>query len=211
MSKLSEKNTKTLPKFDPAPSAEFACDVLHDLQIDGILIGRLAVWMYLSDTSDHAYTKDFDVAVNKENRLKIAKYFAVKGYAVHELAIGGFNVKIAEKNVNVDFIDRCSEQEGNLSDLFRDAVSQAYETVRIEAREIKIVPVEHLIAMKLATTEKKDEEDAKKLLKEDKTDISRLRMITRRFLGVVGVVNLERVLREIGHKEAVQRKEYRNS
>lgn len=211
MSKIAENNMKTLPKFDPVPSAKFVCEVLSELKIDGILIGSLAVWMYLSDTSDHAYTKDFDVAVSKENRLEIAKYLTGKGYDIRELIIGGFNVKISESNVNVDFIDRYSEEVGNLSDLFRDAILQSRETVRIEEAELKIVSVEHLVAMKLATTEKKDEEDAKKLLKENKTDINKLRTITRRFLGTVGIVSLERVLHEIGHKEARQIKKYRDS
>lgn len=211
MSKIAGNNAKILPKFDPVPSAKFACEVLSDLKIDGILIGRLAVWMYLPDTSEHAYTKDFDVAVSKANRLEIAKYLTGRGYEVRELMIGGLNVRIAEKDVNVDFIDRYSEEAGNLSDLFGDAISQAHETVRIEETELKIVSAEHLIAMKLATTEKKDEDDAKRLLKEDKTDISRLRRIIRRFLGNLGIVSLERVLREIGHKEARQRKKYRDS
>lgn len=211
MSKRTGKNAKTLPKFDPIPSAKFACEVLRELKIDGILIGRLAVWIYLPDTSDHAYTKDFDVAVSKENRLEIAKYLTRKGYEFQELMIGGFNVKIDGKNVNVDFIDRCSQEMGNLSDLFEDAVSQAHETVCIEDTELKIVSAEHLVAMKLATTEKKDEEDAKKLLKENKTDISKLRMITRRFLGNVGIVCLERILQEIGHQEARQKRKYKNS
>ncbi len=211
MSEIIRNNTKTLPKFDPVPSAKFACEVLSELKIDGILIGRLAVWMYLPDTSDHAYTKDFDVAVSKESRLEIAKYLTRKGYEVQELMIGGFNVKIDEENVNVDFTDRCSEEMGNLSDLFGDAVFQAHETVRIEDTELKIVSAEHLVAMKLATTEKKDEEDAKKLLKDNKADISKLRMITRRFLGNVGVVCLERILQEIGHKEAHQRRKYKDS
>lgn len=113
--------------------------------------------------------------------------------------------------MNVDFIDRYSEETGNLSDLFGDAISQARETIRIEETELKIVSVEHLIAMKLATTERKDENNAKRLLKEDKADISRLRGITRRFLGNLGIVSLERVLREIGHKEARQRKKYGDS
>jgi len=211
MSKTAGNNSKTLPKFDPVPSAKFACEVLNELKIDGILIGRLAVWMYLPDTSEHAYTKDFDVAVSKKNRLEIAKYLTNRGYEVRELTIGGFNARISEKDVNVDFIDRYSEEVGNLSDLFGDAISQANETVRIEDTELKIVSVEHLIAMKLATTEKKDEDDAKRLLKEDRTDIGRLRKITRQFLGNFGIVSLERVLLEIGHKEARQRKKYGDS
>lgn len=100
---------KELPVFDPKNSGKFASEVLNTLKIDGILIGRLAVWAYLPTNSDkQAYTKDLDIAVSKASIFTIRKYLEEKSYKIRDLSIGGVNVKIDEKNVNVDFIDRSS-------------------------------------------------------------------------------------------------------
>lgn len=211
MSKIKNNNQLTLPKFDPAPSAKFAYNVLEDLGINGVLIGRLAVWTWLTDPSDHTYTKDFDLAIEKDNRLNVAKYLSDKNYKINELVIGGFNVKIPDESVNVDFIDRYSEEEGDFSDLFQDAIMKSDEKVNIEGLEFKVVSIEHLIAMKIATMEKKDEEDAKKLLQSDKADIERIRIIIKKFLGPVAKIRLEQILREIGHRSAHKRRKYKNS
>lgn len=210
MSKIDNKNQLTLPKFDPAPSAKFAHNILESVGINGILIGRLAVWTWLTDSSDHTFTKDFDLAIEKDNRLKVAKYLNDKNYKISELVIGGFNVKIPEENINVDFIDRYSEEEGDFSDLFQDAIINTNATVNIEGLEFKVVSIEHLIAMKIATMEKKDEEDAKNLLQSEKPDIEGLRTIVQRFLGPVAKIRLEQILREIGHGSARQRRKYKS-
>ncbi len=210
MSKIKNNNQLTLPKFDPVPSAEFAHNVLGDLGINGVLIGRLAVWTWLPDPSDHTYTKDFDLAIEKGNRLNVAKYLSDKNYNISELVIGGFNVNIPDENINVDFIDRYSEEEGDFSDLFQDAITKSNETVNIEGIEFKVVSIDHLAAMKIATMEKKDEEDAKNLLQSEKPDIERLRIIVKKFLGPVAKIRLEQILREIGHRSAQQRRKYKS-
>ena len=86
MSKIKHNNQLTLPKFDPAPSAKFAYNVLEALGINGVLIGRLAVWTWLTDSSDHIFTKDFDLAIEKKNRLNVAKYLSDKNYKISEQA-----------------------------------------------------------------------------------------------------------------------------
>ncbi|MFH0924950.1 MAG: hypothetical protein V1872_04845 [bacterium] len=45
-------------KFDQEPSGRFALQVLKELEIKGILIGRLAVWV--DEPSEHVYTKELD-------------------------------------------------------------------------------------------------------------------------------------------------------
>ena len=47
----------SLGVFDPSPSGRFAARALAESGVEGALIGRLAVWAWLSDPSDHAYTK----------------------------------------------------------------------------------------------------------------------------------------------------------
>ena len=201
-------NLKVL-QFNPEPSAIFTREVLDELQIKAILIGRLAVWAWLPDPGKHGYTKDFDLAIHKKDRTRIAQYLNQKNYKLYDLSIGGINVSVPEKNINVDFIDRCSLLEGDLSPLFENAIKHADQQVKIEDRlEFKIANLEHLIAMKIATMEQKDEDDAKNLLRIDTIKIDQLRELIERFLGIGARIKLERLLRDDAHPRAIPRRQY---
>jgi hypothetical protein len=209
---MSHKNRKNngleLPTFDPKESAVFAAKVLSDLKIKCVLIGRLAVWYWLPDPAAHAYTKDLDTAIKKADRQKIIKYLGnLKYYNIRELMIGGINIHSETDNINVDFIDRYSVDEGDLSQLFEEAIDSATETINIGETELYVISPEHLIAMKISTFERKDEDDVKNLLEYDFVDIKKLREIVDKNIAPIRV-KLEQILREVGHPMAHRRKKY---
>ena len=208
---MSEKHRKNngleLPIFDPKESAVFATKILSDLKIKCVLIGRLAVWYWLPDPAGHAYTKDLDIAIKKSDRLIVIKHLGNLKYNIRELMIGGINVHSETDNINVDFIDRCSVDEGDLSKLFEEAIDSATEEINIGGTGLYVISVEHLIAMKISTFEQKDEDDVKNLLEYDFVDIEKLRGIVDRNIAPTRV-KLEQMLREVGHPMAHRRKKY---
>lgn len=202
-----------LPFFDPKPSGRFAADLLEKTGHNGILIGRLAVWSFLKDTSEHSYTKDLDMAVSGQACLEIRNYLKDKNVMVRNLLIGGINVTDSDDNINIDFIDRSSEEWGNYSSLFDEAVNEAVRsnrTIRLDdTKTLYLVSLEYLIIMKLLTMEKKDEEDAKLLLQSADPDINGIRSVisnhsdplVRTRLEIIRT-RLEIMLRDMNHKES---------
>lgn len=62
---------------------------------------------------------------------------------------------------------------------------------------------EHLVCMKLGAGTDEDERDAVRLIaKVEDVDVSRVRALTRRFLGASAIGWLEECLRRAGHPEA---------
>ena len=110
-------------------------------------------------------------------------------------------------NINVDFIDRYSVEEGDLSKLFEEAIDLATEKIKIGETELYVISAEHLIAMKISTFERKDEDDARNLLEYDFVDIKKLREIVDRTIAPIRV-KLEKMLREVGHPMAHRMKKY---
>lgn len=180
---------------------------MSDLKIKCVLIGRLAVWYWLPDPAGHAYTKDLDTAIKKADRQKVVRHLVNLKYDIRELMIGGINVHIETDNINVDFIDRYSVDEGDLSKLFEEAIDSATEKTSIGGAELYVISPEHLIAMKISTFERKDEDDVKNLLEYDFIDIEKLRGIVDRNIAPTRV-RLEQILREVGHPMAHRRKKY---
>ncbi len=214
----SEKRTENyiLPVFDPRPSALFAAELLEATGQKGILIGRLALWTFLKDAADHGYTKDLDIAVSEQSCLEIRNYLKDKDVSIRNLLIGGINVKSRADNdidINIDFIDRSSQEWGNYGSLFREAIAEAVSnnrSVRLDdENSLYVVSLEYLILMKLLTMEKKDEEDAKLLLRSTEPDINRIRDIiskhpdtsVRTRLEIIRT-RLEIILRDMNHKES---------
>ncbi|MBI5509710.1 MAG: hypothetical protein HY903_13230 [Deltaproteobacteria bacterium] len=112
--------------------------------------------------------------------------------------------------INVDFIT-CNGELGTLSPLFEDAIQAAQrsrKSLTIGGKKLPLVPAEHLVAMKIATMERKDQEDAERLLEVAKVDIPKLRALVERFLAPLGPARLEVILREIGHPAARPRRKY---
>lgn len=204
-----KKNNRKIPVFDPNPSGEFAYRILKEAQAKGILIGRIAVWAWLPDSGEHAYTKDLDIAVSRKDLHRIRSAASDKRAKIAELPIGGINISIPDK-INVDFIER-SDKSGDLSPLFEQAIDESIKAgnaVEIGGKKLPLVSVEFLVAMKIATMEKKDEEDAERLLKFAEVDIKKLRDIVFDHLRPLGPARLENILRETGHPESRSKGKY---
>lgn len=199
---------RRVPAFDPAPSARFAARALAGAHVAGALIGRLAVWAWLSDWSEHELTKDADFAVTRAGLLALRDWLRQQGLALRELPIGGVNVHDPAAAINVDFIERT--RDGDLSPLFADAIEAAAGAglvADIGGVSLPLVPAEHLAAMKLGTGRpEKDDRDVKRLLRGvPGLDVTRLRDLVARFLGPLGTNRLEEILSEIGHPAAKRR------
>lgn len=212
MSKRNNNHIKIdIPIFDPGPSSRFASHILEETKIQGVLIGRFAVWAWVSDPGRQEFTKDIDIAIKRKDVTKLMIYLNEKKYKVQELSIGGINITDIEKNIKVDFIYRYSKEWGDLSPLFEEAVTKSIE-INNEAviceKTFLLVPIDYLIAMKIGTMERKDEDDAKRLLEYIDIDIDSLRILVEKFLGPMGIVKLENLLREIGHSNARSRGKY---
>jgi hypothetical protein len=204
-----------LPTFDPAPSGRFAHQALAGANVHGALAGRLAVWAWIADESEHEITKDVDVAMPRQHLPQLVDWLERAGHSVRTLAIGGVNVRaeIEGHRVNVDFIDRSDPEWGDLSALFTDAVEEALDAgleVDFGGVRLPVVPAEHLVAMKLATAEPRDERDAERLLSANVVDTERLRGLIGRLLGVGTSIRLETLLRRLGHPAARPRGPYKD-
>ena len=200
-----------IPVFDPGPSSRFASHVLEKTEIKGVLIGRFAVWAWVADPGKQELTKDIDFAIKRKDITKLMAYLNENNYKVQDLPIGGINITDIEKNIKVDFIYRYSKEWGDLSPLFEEAVTKAIEMnneVVISEKTFLLVPVDYLITMKIGTLERKDEDDAKRLLEDIDFDIDALRILVEKFLGPMGIAKLEKLLRETGHPKARMRGKY---
>jgi len=197
-----------LPKFDPQPSGELSEKILKETNVKGVLIGRLAVWAWVEDAAKHGFTKDIDIAITQQDQKNLVSYLVDRGFKVRELSIGGFN--ISDDQIQIDFIHRNSKEWGDLSSLFEEAIEQSTDIkVAIGHAELLLIPVEYLIAMKIGTTETKDENDARLLIESvDSVKIKELRKIVHAHLGPMGKSKLENLLREVGHADAISRKIY---
>lgn len=204
-------------RFDDRASLAFGAEVLGRLRIRGAVIGRLAVWAWVSDMSEHEMTKDVDFAVTVGDSSIIAQALHEMGRQTAQLEIGGVNVEVGERGVNVDFIHRLSEIWGDLSGLYLEAIAAAEEEGVFLVDEdgtplvpIPVVPPEHLVAMKIATGEDKDRRDAYRLIAfgTDEVDVEAVRELLRRHGGASDLARFEQVLRDAGHPGAHIRGRY---
>ena len=210
--KFDNKNLE-LPKFDPSPSGKFACSVLREVGVRGTLIGRLAIWAWVEDSSRHNFTKDLDIAISRRDERKLLAYLSdYKDLRVRQLSIGGFNISDEANNIKVDFIHRLSLEWGDLSHLYEEAIREAAKldhVVTIGGSPLLLVPVEYLLTMKLATAERKDEDDVKSLLENvESLEVDKVRDLVCRHIGPLWKAKFENLLREAGHPKAVMRKNY---
>jgi hypothetical protein len=185
--------------FDPVPSTSFGVEILNRSKAPRALIGRVAMWYWLDDEADHEFTKDVDFAVPQASVPSILSALRETGAEVSQLTIGGINARIAKRGIRADFIDRSSEEWGNLQPLYLDAI-RAAETQDDVFAGAPVAPPEHLVAMKLAAGTDKDERDAIRLLAKVKDlDIDAIRDLIRKFLGPGLLGRFEECLRRAGH------------
>jgi len=185
---------KQFQVFDPNPSIKFALDLFLKAGISQFaLIGRLAMWVYLEDESQHEYTKDVDIAVFFRETAKIEAEISKQGLNYNHLHIGGIGLR--EEGVTIDFIDR---RLHGIDRLFRVAIEEASCEVNVGENSIPVVSLEHLIAMKIVSGEPKDDKDLKKLLSIDKADYKKTRRIVEKYLGPITAERLDVFAREAG-------------
>ena len=188
--------------FDPLPSTTFGVKILSRSKAPGALIGRVAMWYWLDDEADHELTKDVDFAVPQASMPSILDALRETEAEVSQLVIGGINARIARHGILADFIDRSSEEWGNLQPLYLDAI-RAAEAQDDVYEGAPVAPPEHLVAMKLAAGTDKDERDAIRLLAKVKDlDVDRIRDLIRKFLGPGLLGRFEECLRRAGHPQA---------
>jgi hypothetical protein len=189
---------KIVGSFDPGPSARFADRVLKATRTKAALIGRLAVWAWLPDESEHEFTKNLDLAVNRVDLTAIRAWLAKEGVTTREVPVGGVAVDIPDSNINVEFIDRTRPHYGDLGAFFAEAVKVAHEggeTVKVGPATFYVAPPAYLIAMKLATGKIGDERDVVRLLEACELDGGELRALVLRHLGAAGVGRLDVLMR----------------
>jgi len=196
----------SLPTFDPNPSAVFGCDLLESEGVVFALIGRIAMWTMLPEEQQE-FTKDVDFAVPLQSYAQIRAALARRSIVAQELPIGGLAVR--EDNIRVDFIDR---RDGGLNGLFEDAIEDARRTgnsTQVEGRRIPVVSPEYLVALKVVAAERKDQQDAVRLLKAlSALDLRGTREIVFRHGGPGSANLLDALARQAGRPDA--RPEYRN-
>ena len=185
--------------FDPAPSAIFGVEILNRSKVPRALIGRVAMWYWLDDEADHEFTKGVDFAVPQASMPSSLDALRETEAEVSQLVIGGINARISQRGILADFIDRSSEEWGNLQPLYLDAI-RAAEAQDDVYEGAPVAPPEHLVAMKLAAGTDKDERDAIRLLAKVKDlDVGRTRDLIRKFLGPGLLGRFEECLRRAGH------------
>jgi hypothetical protein len=166
-------------------------------------------------------TKNVDYAVSPEHIRTIAAAAGARGCVTTDLDIGGINVELEALGINVDFIHRDSRILGDLSGLFQSAIDAAHaaETFLAEGEgddavavsAVPLVPLGHLVAMKMATGEPRDEKDAQRLMAfgTEEVDVECVRALLRLHGGPSAIARFEQVLRDVGHPDAYVRGRYK--
>ena len=187
-------NNKEFQVFDPNPSIRFALKFFLKAGISRFaLIGKLAMWVYIEDESQHTYTKDVDFAVFSSEIVKIEEEASKQGLNYKQLHIGGIGIR--EKGLNIDFIDR---RLHGVDQLFVEAIENASGEVHVDENPIPVVTVEHLIAMKIVSGEPKDDKDIITLLAVKEVNYEKARNIVEKYLGSITAERLDVFAREVG-------------
>jgi predicted nucleotidyltransferase len=190
---MNTKN-KEFQIFDPNPSIRFALEFFLTAGISRFaLIGKLAMWIYLEDESQHEYTRDVDFAVFFREIIKIEDEASKQGLNYEQLHIGGIGIR--EKGLNIDFIDW---RLHGVDQLFTEAIENASGEVYVDGDPIPVVSLEHLIAMKIVSGEPKDDKDLKTLLALKEVNYEKARSIVEKYLGSIIAERLDVFAREVG-------------
>jgi len=202
-----------LPAFSPRNSGDFAGRVLAETGVQGVLIGRLAVWAWISE-DQHKFTKDVDLAVLPQELPLLCNWLRTHGIATRELPIGGVGVRLPSPSdpdddasaIRVDFIDRTNPEWGDFGDLVAEAVADAREraqTVRVGHARFLVVSPTWLVVLKLLAGRGKDDDDVRDLLQAGQVDADFIRECMRRHRNLAILRSrFEEELRRSGHPAA---------
>ena len=191
--------------FDPGPSVEAAAAALELLGANFALIGGLA----LDAWGIPRATKDVDFAVPVGVAERAAETLRTPTTEIRPLRIGGVGLRDRDRGLRVDLVDR----RFHFSPLFHDAIHEARASgrrARVGAREVYLVSLEFLLAMKLVSGEPKDEIDARRLLQREELRYADARAVVERHLGPASANRLDALAREAGRPEVARPRLYRN-
>jgi hypothetical protein len=194
-----------LEAFDPGPSIAVAVEALASIGADYAMIGGLA----LDAWGISRATKDVDFAVHIGVAEKLSPYFLAAGAEVRPLRIGGLGVRIEKPSIRIDLIDR----RFYFAPLFVEAIKEASQSKRVvqsAEREVPLVSLEYLLAMKLVSGEPKDDIDARRILALEALNYQKAKAIIEQHLGNATANRLDTWAREVGRPE-VTRRPYRDS
>ena len=175
--------------------------MLSKAKVRFAIVGGIALWHYLP-ASLQRFTRDVDFAIPYGKRKALAATIVASGYRPRLLSIGGLAIR--QGGLSIDFVDRHPE----LSALFEDAIDAAYRRgpkLRIGGQKAPVVPKNYLVALKLASGERRDERDVQALLFTVTTpQYYKLRSFIRRLLGPDGALRLDALARRIQHPAVPQ-------
>lgn len=195
----------SISPFDPSASVRAAVAALSATGAPFALIGGLA----LEAWGIARATKDADFAVPVGCAEKAADELAAENVERRRLRIGGVAVRDDARNLRIDFIDR----RVHLAELFRQAIEEASAARRVTAvreLEVPLVSLEHLLAMKMASGEPKDDADVRRILRLEELDYGKARTIVDEHLGFATANRLDTMARDAGRPEVPARRLYKN-
>jgi hypothetical protein len=191
--------------FDPGPSVRAASTALDQQGAEFALIGGLA----LDAWGIPRATKDVDFAVLVGVAEKAAESLRGPATEVRPLRIGGVGVRDAQRGLRIDLVDRRFHFAGLSRDAIREA-RQSGRMARVGEREVSLVSLEYLVAMKLVSGEPKDEIDVRRLLQRQELRYQDARAIVEQHLGAASANRLDALAREAGRPEVARARLYRN-
>jgi hypothetical protein len=192
----------SITSFDPTASVRAAVAALSAVGSPFALIGGLALEAWGIPRA----TKDADFAVLVGSAEPAAEKLAAE---MRPLRIGGVAVRDDSRNLRIDFIDR----RFHLAELFRQAIEEAAEARRMTSvgeLEVPLVSLEHLLAMKLASGEPKDDADVRRILRLQALDYAKARVLVDKHLGFATANRLDSMARDASRPELPPRLLYKN-
>ena len=181
--------------FDPRPSIRVALELLDAAGIPFALAGRLAVWAWVPADAQE-FTKDVDFAVPEQGIEALDRAARARGLKPRALSIGG--IAIRDGGTRVDFIDRRVDFAALYAEAVDVARREGITTEIEEGVEVPVTPPEHLVAMKLATGDPRDERDVERLLKLYHVEYSQCRRVVRAHLGPAAANRLDHLGARVG-------------
>ena len=191
--------------FDPGPSVAAAAAALREHGADFALIGGLALEAWGIPRA----TKDADFAVPIGTAEQVADALRGPGTEVRPLRIGGVGLRDSQRGLRIDLVDR----RVHFAALFHDAIQEALTSrrkARVGGRDVSLVALEFLLAMKLVSGEPRDEIDVRRILQRAELRYSAARDIVERHLGAASANRLDALARDAGRPEVARARLYRN-
>jgi hypothetical protein len=182
------RDVRELPKpLDLQAAFQEALELLERLHARAVLIGGVALAFY----GIERYTKHVDFAVTSVQSSALEQALAERD--PRPLRVGGVSVT-STAGARIDFVDRRFEFRA----LFEEAIEAAEgegPIARAGERQVPVVPIHYLVAMKVAADRPQDEADLAALLLRPELDYSRAREIVHRHVGHFAARRLDRMAR----------------